>query len=65
MGLWCVEMAQQWTESEFVGLDISRNAPLDLDALARLQIETGGAYDEGGIDWDDLSHRISWVEADL
>lgn len=63
MGLWCISQAQTWPASTFVGLDLA-SSHVDLDALAQLQAETGGAR-EGGVDWQDVQSRIEWCQADL
>ena len=63
LGLWCIEQAQVWKSSSFVGLDIDP-VQVDLRALMEIQKETGGVR-EGGVDWEEIAKRVEWIQADL
>lgn len=70
LGLWPIEMARQWPQTTFIGMDI---APIqtDLKGLAAAQQRLRKlrpdlqSSDGGGVDWKDLSERITWKIGDL
>lgn len=63
----CIEQAQIWTKTSFIGVDIS-NHQTDLQLLAEIQRDFGGPRPTDGspyVDWADLASRIRWITGDV